>query len=229
MADTQLGKTLEDWSPTSRADFKADLEKLTKVPLECLHRVVQEVAKTFPASNVGEVIAREAERSSLRNPEELTDALSALIFLWSNSGNEAPKAIVQDLASLGIASDATGNIVTELLTSAMPLRQAARAVSAYLRVGAPLFVSITGVVDIRCRFHETEGGLHSGALPTRLIDTHAVVMASLQMRTEDDEGKTVSFVMYENDLSHLKRFGGNMEKQLELSKSLVGGRSKTDG
>jgi hypothetical protein len=35
--------------------------------------------------------------------------------------------------------------------------------------------------------------------------------------------------MDENDLSHLKRFVGNMEKQLELSKSLVGGRSKTDG
>jgi hypothetical protein len=230
MADTQLRKTLEDWSPASKAEFRADLENVTKIPPEGLRRVVQEVARTYPACNIREVIAREAERSSMADPQELFDVMSGLTFLWANSGHETPQAVAQDLVSLEMASDAAAKIVEELLTSTLPLREGARAVSAYLRVGAPLFVSIKGVVDIRCRFHEKEEGLNSGAVPTRLIDTHPVVMASLLLNDEDDDEKTVSFLMDENDLGYLKRFVRNMEKELELSKRFFDTRSaKTNG
>ena len=230
MADTQLRKTLEDWSPGSKAEFRTDLENVNKIPPESLDRVVQEVARTYPACNIREVIAREAERSRGADPQELFDVMSGLTFLWANSGHETPQTIAQDLVSLGMASDATAKIVEELLTSTLPLREGAQALSAYLRVGAPLFVSIRGVVDIRCRFHEREQGLNSGAVPTKLIDTHTVVMASLLLNDEDDEEKTVSFLMDENDLGYLKRFVRNMEKELELSKRFSDARStKTNG
>jgi hypothetical protein len=224
MPQTRLGRTAEEWSPAAKEEFKNDAAKLAQVPLEALRSVIQKIAKTHPACNAVELSALEAERHGA-NPEDLNDAVSTWVYLWASIGGESPQAVIADFASLGLVSEATGKLLTELLVSSEPLREAAGAASMYLMIGAPLFADIRGTVDIRCRFHKTEDALGSAQFPSELVDAQQVIMANLTLRRQNNEEQVVSFLMDETDLSYLKRFVRNIEKELELTKGLLA-RSK---
>jgi hypothetical protein len=82
MPQTKLGHRMADWSESAKADFKADLEKVIKLPPEMLRPVVYKIAKTHPACNPIELAALEAEQSSIADPQALTDAVSVFTYRW---------------------------------------------------------------------------------------------------------------------------------------------------
>jgi hypothetical protein len=219
--NTRLGRNAEGWTATAKVEFKADLDKVTRVPLGVLRTLADKVAKTYPACNHVELAALEAENSGIEDAEALSVAISAFAYIWENMGGDSPQSIIGDLTSLGLVSEAAGRILTELLVAAAPFRDVAKVASNYLRVGSALFVSIRGTVDIRLRFHNTEDEFAIGKLPTGVVGAQQVIMANLIITAPGDEEKVVSFLMDENDLSYMKRFVRNMEKELELSKGLV--------
>jgi hypothetical protein len=221
MPQTQLGDSLEAWTASAKAEFKNDLNKLTSLPTDALRTVVDKIAKSYPACNATELALVEAEQRGISNPQDLADVISAWTFLWSRTEGESPQVVVNDLASLGVISDDAGRVLTDLLEAAEPFRETAQTASLYLRVGAPLFVSIRGVLDVRCRFHRTAQEFQSGKLPSELIDAQQVIMANLTLNNPDDEEVVIPFLMDENDLRYLKRFVRNMEREIELSKSLL--------
>jgi len=221
MPDTELGEKIKKWSPGAKSEFKADLDALTKVPSDVLRPVVEKIAKTHPAVNPTELAAFEAEQTGLPDPEDLSNAVSAFTYIWENTGSESPKTVAEDLKSQGVLSQEAAGILVDLLTLAQPFREAALATSHCLRVGAPLFVSIRGVVDLRLRFHKTENEFRTGKTPTKLVGAHEVILVSLTLNNQQGPNNTVSFLMDENDLGYMKRFIRNMEKELELSKQLL--------
>jgi hypothetical protein len=221
MAKTQLGQSVEGWSGTAKAEMRADLDKLTELPLDVLRTVIDKIAKTHPACNVGELCALEAEQHAVPDPQLLSDAISSFTYIWENMGHESAKAVSEDLSSLGLLSNGAARILTDLLVSAEPFRATARVVSANLRIGSPLFVEIRGTVDLRLRFHKSEGELVGGKLPAEIIDGQQVIMANLTINGPGNNEKVVSFLMDDNDLKYLKRFVRNMEKELELTKHLL--------
>jgi hypothetical protein len=220
MPKTELGQKVQKWSANAKAEFKADLDKLTKVPPDVMHTVVEKFAKTHPAVNPTELAVSEAEQKEVPDPEALSDALSAFTYIWENIESEAPLAVAEDLMSLEILSSEAYKTLVDLLTSAQPFREAALAASHCIRVGAPLFVSLRGVVDLRLRFHKTEDEFRSGKTPTELVGAQQVVLVNLKLNQLGDESE-ISFLMDENDLGYMKRFVRNMEKELELSKPLL--------
>jgi hypothetical protein len=152
---TQLGRKVELWSATAKSEFKADLESLLELPPETLHNLAYKIAKTFPACNPTELAALEAEQSSGADPRVLADAVSVFTYLWDNVDGEPPADVTSDFESLGLLSHEASGVITNLLESAEPFRATARVESSYIRIGAPLFVGIRGVVDLRLRFHNT--------------------------------------------------------------------------
>ncbi len=221
MPKTELGKQVEaEWSASAKADLKNDSEKLTKVSREALRSVIIKIAKTHPACNTTELTTLEAEQRGV-DAQDLSDAVSVWVFLWRNTEGVSPQAVTTDLISLGLISNDVGDLLAELLTLAEPFREAALAASKNLRIGAPLFSDLHGTVDIRCRFHKTDEAINNNHFPNELVDAQQVIMANLTIRKPDDEEAVVSFLMDEADLSYMKRFVRNMEKELELSKGLL--------
>ncbi len=154
MPQTELGKKVKGWSNSSKEELKGDLQKLTKVPLGVLRSVIHEIARTYPACNPSELAAFEAEQHGLSNPTELSDSLSVWTYIWDNLDGESPHAVANDLVELGLSSEPAARLLSELMTEVEPLRETAMAASRYVKIGAPLFVSLRGTVDIRCRFHK---------------------------------------------------------------------------
>ncbi|MGO9777674.1 MAG: hypothetical protein ACLQGT_05450 [Terracidiphilus sp.] len=221
MALTEIGQTLEKWSPSDKAELKEDIGKLIKIASETLRSVLEQIGRTYPACNTNEMAAIAAEQSGEASAEDWSDAVSAWAYLWSNMENDAPQAVSGDLVSLGLIPESALGLITDILSIAAQHRETALVVSRYIRVGAPLFVRISGVVDIRCRFHEKEQEFRLGKLPEKLIDTHPVIMANIVLNNQDDKERTFSFLMDENDLNAMKRFLRNMGKELELSKAFL--------
>jgi len=226
MLQTNLGRQVDGWSEKAKAEYKIDLDKITQVPLNVLRPVVGKLAKTLPACNSFELAVIEAERHSLENAGVFTSAVSSVSFLFENIGDdESPRAVVEDLVSIGIVSKDAAAILISLLGEFQPYRESAKAAAAYIRIGAPLFVGIRGTVDIRLRFHEKAGDLITTQSPNQLHGAQQVVMVDLIISgyKESDEFKeeVISFLMDENDLSYMKRFVRNMERELELSKGLL--------
>src|SRR5260370_2554658 len=151
MPQTQLGQRIAEGSANSRAEVKADLDKLTKLPAPILHPVVYKIAKTHPACNPLELAALEAEQTGIADPQALSDAVSVFTYIWENMDGESPQAVTADLESLGLLSKDGARILTELLVSAEPFRETAKVEASYLRIGSPLFAAIHGAVDLRLR------------------------------------------------------------------------------
>jgi hypothetical protein len=224
MAQTELGEKMQGWSLSSKAEVKSDLSKLTKFPLETLWSILIKAVKTYPACNTAELATLEAEQRGI-DGQDLYDVMAVWTYIWENSDGESPQVVTSDLVSLGLLSTDAAQPLTELLTRAEPFRKTANVVSSYLQTGAPLFVGLRGVVDIRCRFHETNEAFLISTAPGELIDTHPVVLANLTIKDPGGKETVISFLMDENDLGYMKRFVKNMEKELELSKSLLKSRS----
>ncbi len=213
------------WSEEAKEEFRADLEKVPKLPAKVLRSVLHKIAKTYPACNSVELAALEAEQSAI-DPQTLTDAVSVFTYVWENGEGESPKAVIADLESLGLLSKDAMPIVTELLTSTEPFRETAIVESSYIRIGAPLFATIRGAVDLRLRFHKTDIEFTIGVPPTKLLGTMALFMVNLTLAQPGDKESVISFVMDENDLNYMKRFVNHMERELELSKGLLKSLSK---
>jgi len=230
MLRTQLGTRIESWSATGKTQFKTDLDKITKVPLDVLRKVVEKIAKTFPACNSIELAALEAEQSSLPNSQALLDAISSFTYIWENTApDESPLSVVEDLTSLQVLSPDASRVLTGLVQSAEPFRDSARVASEYIRMGSPLFVGLRGTVDLRLRFHKTVQDLATGNLPTTIAGAQRVIMANLEINHPGDRSRVISFLMDENDLSYMKRFVRNMERELELSKNLLAQAEQSNG
>src|SRR5260370_32026814 len=148
MPETKLGKRMATWSEEAKEEFRADLEKVPKLPAKVLRSVLHKIAKTYPACNSVELAALEAEQSAI-DPQTLTDAVSVFTYVWENGEGESPKAVIADLESLGLLSKDAMPIVTELLTSTEPFRKSSIVDSSYFRITAPLFAIIPGAIDIR--------------------------------------------------------------------------------
>jgi hypothetical protein len=221
MALTEIGRTLDRWSPSDKAGLKEDIGKLIKIPPETLRPVLEQIGRTYPACNTYELAAIAAEQGNEASAEDWNDAVAAWTYIWSNMEKDAPQAVSGDLVSLGLIPESALGLITGLLNIATQQRETALVVSRYIRVGAPLFVQISGVVDIRCRFHENEAEFKLGKMPEKLVDAHPVIMANILLNNQDDKERTFSFLMDENDLSAMKRFVRNMERELELSKTFL--------
>jgi hypothetical protein len=222
MAQTELGKKVEGWSASAREDLKRDLNKLVKVPRNILGVIVDKIARTAPACNVPDLVALEAENHSIPDWRELGSSVAAVSFVMSNLDGQSPKSVTEDLSSILSLSKEATETLGDLLTSAEPFRESAMAAATYLRVGAPLFATIRGTVDLRLRFHQTEAEFVMGAQPSKIQGVSPVVMVDLTLAMPDQEKESViSFVMDENDLSFMKRFVKHMERELDLSKELL--------
>lgn len=221
MPETQLGQRVAGWSASAKEEFRADLDKLTKLPPNVLRSVIDKFAKTHPACNPVELAALEAEQSAIADPQALTDAVSAFSYIWENMDGESPQAVTADLKSNGLLTNDTAGILLELLTSAEPFRETAKVKSSYIRIGAPLFASVRGAVDLRLRFHKKDEEFVIGVPPKELVGAQQVVMVDLVLNENGNHERTISFLMDENDLGYMKRFVRNMERELELSKGLL--------
>jgi hypothetical protein len=221
MLQTQLGEKVEKWSAKAKADFKADLNKLTKVRLDVLRLVVDKIAKTYPACNSIELAALEAEQSAMSDAQALSAVVSCITYIFDNIDDESPQAVAADLTSLGLISKEEATILTDLFVSSQPYRGTAKVAAEYLRVGSTLFVGLRGTVDLRLRFHKTLDGLRTAQSPTELVGAQQVIMAELTMSGPEGRERVVSFLMDENDLTYMKRFVRNMEREMELSKDLL--------
>ena len=226
MLKTPLGRRIEGWSATGKQELSDDLNELPKLQPEILKAVVDKIAKSYPACNVSEIVAQEAEERSIPEWKTLSDVAAALAFVFGNLDGQPSKDVASDLVSLELLSKEAARIFVELLESVEPLHGIARTVSAYLRVGSPLFVSIRGTVDLRLQFHRTEHEFLAAKQPTGIIEAHRVMLVSLTTTDAEDDDRVFHFLMDENDLTSLKRFIRNMETELELSKSLVKAGSK---
>jgi hypothetical protein len=220
MPETKLGQKFLGWSSSSKAEFKTDLDKLTKVPFNVLRTVVDKIARTYPACNVLELVALEAEQH-VTNAQDLSDSMAVFGYIWDNIDGESSEAVIADLSSLGLLSKQTEPILADLLAAADPFREPAKVAANYLRVGSALFVGIRGTVDFRLRFHKTYDDFSSGKLPTELVGAQQVIMTSLVISQPDGEETVVPFLMDDNDLLYMKKFVRNMERELELSKDLI--------
>jgi hypothetical protein len=222
MAETDIGTSVATWSTAAKADLKQDLDKLTKVPLDVLRPLVEKIAKTLPACNPADLVALEAEEKGIANSEALSDVISSLVFIFENADEgESPQSVVNDLTALGLLSNEAAPILTDLLKTAAPFREGAKAQASYIRIGAPLFVTLRGVLDVRLRFHKKREDFVMGAPPTSLAGTQRVIVADLTLQQADGREEVVSFTMDESDLGYMKRFVRHMERELELSKGLV--------
>ncbi len=222
MAQTELGRKVEGWSPSARQDLKNDLNKLVKAPRNILAVIVDKMARTLPACNVADLVALEAENHSVPDWRELGSSVAAVSFVMSNLDGQSPKSVTEDLSSILELSKEATTILGDLLTSAEPFRESAMAASTYLRIGAPLFATIRGTVDLRLRFHQTEAEFVMGGQPSKIHGINPVVMVDLTLALPDEEKESVvSFVMDQNDLRFMKRFVKHMERELELSKELL--------
>lgn len=221
MPETKLGQKVVGWSPSAKTEFKTDLDKLTKVPLKVLRTVVDKIARTYPACNVLELVALEAEQHAVPNPQDLSDSMAVFGYIWENIDGESSQAVIADLSSLGLLSKETVPILTDLLAAADPFREPAKVAANYLRVGSALFVTLRGTVDFRLRFHKTFDDFSTGKLPTELVGAQQVIMATLIVSQPDGEETAIPFLMDDNDLLYMKKFVRNMERELELSKDLL--------
>ena len=221
MLQTQLGEKVSSWSVKAKANFKTDLDKLTKVPLKVLTRAIETISRTYPACNVVELATLLAEQSGIPDGQALSDVSSAFAFLIENIAGESPQVVTEDLISLGLLSNEAGRLLTDFLVSAQPVRESAQVAAHYLRIGSALFSTIRGTVDFRLRFHKTLKEFESRTFPAALVGAQQVIMADLTINQPDGEEINISFLMDENDLSYMKRFVTNMERELELSKDLL--------
>jgi hypothetical protein len=221
MAQTELGNKVERWSADAREDLKADLNKLVNFDQELLSVIVDKIAKSAPACNVPDLVAVEAEKRSVSDFKELGSAVLAISFILTNLNNESAKSVTEDLASILTLPAKVSAALSKLLSSAEPFREGALAAFEYIKVGAPLFSTIRGVVDVRLRFHKTASESEINAGPSRVegVAGH-IILADLTVTrvNERDEDRVVSFLMDENDLAIMKRFIAHMEKELEMSK-----------
>lgn len=229
MPHTRLGKTIEGWSDSSKAELKADLNKITSVPQEILASIVEKIARTHPACNTIELAELEAEQQSLPDPQALRDTISVFSYIWENMDGEDAPAVVADLLELNLITPDVTPLLTGLLESAEPFRQEARVASRYLRIGSPLFVGIRGTVDLRMRFHRTEEGFTAGRLPAEVVGVQQVVLVNLTLNRPSEVESVVTFLMDESDLKYMSRFVRNMERELELTKGLLPDPPVNDG
>jgi hypothetical protein len=88
-------------------------------------------------------------------------------------------------------------------------------------MGSTLFVGLRGTIDLRLRFHKTEDEFLGGKLPTNVAGAQAVIMANLSVSEPDGTEAVIAFLMDENDLSYMKKFVRNMERELKIGKSMV--------
>jgi hypothetical protein len=221
MAQTGLGTKAEEWSASAKKEFRSDLDQLTGAPPEVLRSVADKIAKTYPACNTTELAALAAEQHNLTDPQQFIDAVSAFVYVWDNMDSDLPQAVVSDLLSLELISDSAAPLLIKLLESAVPFRESAKAAAQNLRLGSPLFVGLRGTVDIKLRFHKKEENIWSTATATELVGVQQVVMANLTISQPDGTESVIPFLMDETDLSYMKRFVRNMERELELSRGLV--------
>jgi hypothetical protein len=218
-AQTQLGMKVQAWTEVSKQDLRGDLNAIPTVPREVLTTIVDKVAKTSTACNVGELVALEAENNSISDWEALSAAVSAVSFVLSNLGDDAPRAVADELGSLLALSKGATSLLGELLQSAQPFREMARVSAAYLKVGAPLFVEMRGTVDLRMRFHSSAEEFTMGAAPSKVHGVMPAVIVNLTItKPGNDEESVVSFLMDESDLNYMKKFIRHMERELELAK-----------
>lgn len=117
MAKTKLGQKVEGWSTSAKDEFRIDLDKLTEVPPDVLHALVDKIAKTYPACNTAELAALEAEQHDVPDSRALSDFSAAFVYLWENIDGEPSQAVMADLSSLGLVSNATARALTDLLAS----------------------------------------------------------------------------------------------------------------
>jgi len=216
---TELGKKVEKATSGARNGFADDLGKLTKTPFDALQAVADKIAKTHPACVPYQIVAIEAEQRGIEH-RDLYDAISAFIYVWANMDDDSPQDVIADLASLDMIDNGAARVLAALLASAAPFRQTARTASLYIRVGAPLFANIQGVVDVRLRFHETAEEFENGYAPKGVQGTQHVILANLTLRDPSETDRVVPFLMDENDLQYMKRFVKHMEKELEFSREL---------
>lgn len=221
MLQTRFGEKAQEWSSKAKADFKADIDALKVIPPSVLRAFIDQIAKTYPACNVVELATLEAERNAITDAQPLADVGSAFAYILENTDRERPEAVTADLASLELISPDAAEILREMLALASPFREAAKVASSYLRIGAPLFASISGTVDLRLRFHKTEAEFLNRKLPTELAHAQPVVLVNLFLATAGEREDTVSFLMDETDLKYMKRFVTNMERELELARGLT--------
>jgi hypothetical protein len=221
MAKTKLGQKVEGWSARAKEEFRADLDKMTRVPSVVVRSLVDKIAKTSPACNTVELAAFEAEQHSVPDRQAVSDFVAAFTFLWNNSSGESYNDVLSDLSSQGLVSNSTAEALAELLKSAAPFREAAEVAADHLRVGSTLFVSLRGTVDVRLRFHETQNEFLAGTLPKKVFGAQEVIMASLTISEPDGEEKVIGFLMDENDLNFMKKFVRNMEQEFELCRGIV--------
>jgi hypothetical protein len=222
MVQTQLGKKVEGWSESQKQELKTDLDKLTKVPRKILDPIVDKIARTSPACNVADLVAVEADNHSLSDWRDLGSSVAAVSFVMNNLAGQSPTSVADELSSILSLSKEATKVLNELLLSAQPFRESAEAASTYIRVGAPLFSTIRGTVDLRLRFHQTEREFVMGGRPSRIHGVSPVVMVDLTLALPDEEKETIqSFVMDENDLKFMKRFVSHMERELELGKEYL--------
>jgi hypothetical protein len=222
MPQTQLGRDAEKWSDAGKTEFRDDLDKLTKLPSNVLRPLVEKIASTHPACNPYELAAVEADESALSVPQDLIDFVSSFVYIWEHTdGTESPESVSTDLIALGMLSTDAAPLLTDLLKSAEPFRETAKAQSTYIRVGAPIFVTLRGVVDLRLRFHKTDIEFEMAAPPTTLAGVQQVIMTNLTIKEPDGKETIIGFVMDEHDLKYMKRFVRNMERELEMSKDLL--------
>ena len=221
MPKTEFGKVAAAMSADSQAEIASDLGKIARIPKDILRGALERIAKTYPACNVPEVAAQEAERHGIASPQDFFDAVSSLNFIWSSISGQALKAVAADLVELGLLSDNAVPLFIELLSAAEPFREIGKVVSNYLRIGSALFSEIQGTVDLRFRFHKRDEDLTSSALPTELVATQQVIVANLRLSAPNGDDQMVPFLMDENDLGAMKRFIRNMERELELTRSFA--------
>jgi hypothetical protein len=223
MAQTELGNKVEGWSPTAREDLKADLNKLLKVEPELLGVIVDKIAKSAPACNVPDLVALEAEKRSVSDFKELAAVVSAISFVLTNMDGQSAKSVTEDLTRILSLSTPVSAALSKLLESAEPFRESALAAVEYIKVGAPLFATIRGVVDVRLRFHKTASEFEMNAAPSRVQGIGHVMMVDLTVTRPNRSGDetVLSFLMDENDLAFMKRFVTHMERELEMSKEFV--------
>jgi hypothetical protein len=229
MPDTALGEKIASWTPKNKESLKSDLEAVTKVPLEVLRSTVDRIAKTYPACNTSELTALAAEQNNVADADAFSSFIAAFTFIWENMDGESPNALVKDLRSLELLSDGTSKILLDLLIAAEPYRDAAIVSADYIKIGAPLFADMRGTVDLRLRFHKTRNEYLGGRAPKELVGSQQVIMVNMAIVNADGEESTIQFVMDENDLNLMKRFVRNMERELDLSKSLLRSGQKGNG
>jgi hypothetical protein len=220
MLQSDLVKSISEWSSASKTELKGDLAKLGSVPMEVLRSISDRIAKTYPCCSPAELAILESERRGESDGRTLADVASLLGFIFDKADNDEPGDIVSDLVSLELLPEALAPTLLSLVQAAQPLRTSANAAAANIRLGTSLFVTLRGTVDIRLRFNKSAEEIEVGSAPVGLMDAQRLVFANLTINRLNAENEVIPFVMDEADLQYMKRFVRNMEAALELSKKV---------